>query len=135
MQVGGVKLNVMNEVKPMLDNAVNEQMDVLSKHLRDDRTLELAVRREWAKLCRSIALGAASPSAPALWLEVRPTKAFAAQPRIVPDWVILTVGVQAETRILPNATRPECPFPARLDLVPQLEQGSVAVTEIGRAHV
>ncbi len=64
MQVGGIKLNVVNEVKPMLDNAVNEQIGNLSNHLRNDRTYELAVRREWVKLCRSIALGQAAPGAP-----------------------------------------------------------------------
>ncbi len=59
---------------------------------------------------------------------MRPTRAFAAQPRIIPDWVILTVGVQAETRIVPTATKPECPFPARLDLVSQqLDQGEVKI--------
>ena len=127
MQVGGLKLNVVNEVKPMLDNAVNEQIGSLSNHLRNDRTFELAVRREWVKLCRSIALGQAAPGAPALWLEVRPTKAFAAQPRIVPDWVIMTLGVQAETRIVPTETKPDCPFPAQLDLVPPIEQGTVSI--------
>ena len=104
---------------------MNEQIGNLSNRLRNDRTLELAARREWTKMCRSIPLGAAAAGAPALWLEMRPTKAFAAQPRIVPDWVILTVGVQAETRIVPNATKPDCPFPARLELVPQLDQGNV----------
>ena len=89
--------------------------------------LEVAVRPEWAKLCRSISLGKTAPNAPPLWLEVRPTKAIAAQPRFVPDWVILTVGVQAETRIVPNETKPDCPFPARLDIVPQLDQGKISV--------
>jgi hypothetical protein len=41
--------------------------------------------------------------------------------------VVLTLGVQAETRIVPNATRPDCPFPAKLDLVQQLDQGRVAL--------
>jgi hypothetical protein len=128
MTIAGVKLNVSTEVKPMLDNTVNEQIGRLSNQLRNDRTLELAARREWTKLCRSISLGAAAAGAPALWLEVRPIKAFAAQPRIVPDWVILTVGVQAETRIVPNATKPDCPFPAQLELVPQLDQGNVSIS-------
>jgi hypothetical protein len=57
---------------------------------------------------------------------VRPIKAFAAQPRIVTDWVILTLGVQAETRIVPSETKPNCPFPAQLDLLrQQFDQGSV----------
>jgi hypothetical protein len=127
MKVGGVKLNVLGEVKPMFDTQVNEQIGALSARLRRDTTLETAVRREWVKLCRSIPLGKAAPGAPALWLEVRPTRAFAAQPQVMPDWLILTIGVQAETRIAPTETKPDCPFPARLDIVPQLDQGSVAI--------
>ena len=125
MTIAGIKLHVSNEVKPLLDKTVSEQIANLSNRLRNDRTLELAARREWAKMCRSIALGRAAAGAPSLWLEVRPTKAIAGQPRIVPDWVILTLGVQAETRILPSETKPDCPFPQRLELVPQLEQGNV----------
>ena len=129
MTIAGIKLNVLNEVKPMLDGQVNEQIGKLSATLRADRTLEVVARREWTKMCRSISLGAAAgPNAPALWLEMRPTKAIAAQPRIVPDWVILTVGVQAETRIVPTETKPNCPFPAQLEMVQQLDQGSVAIT-------
>ena len=58
---------------------------------------------------------------------MRPTRAFAAQPRTTADWAILTVGVQAETRIVPNETKPNCPFPARLEIVPQIDQGKVAI--------
>jgi hypothetical protein len=125
MNVAGVKLNIANEIKPMLDKTVNEQIGNLSSRLRNDRTLETAARQQWAQMCRSISLGQAAKDAPHLWLEVRPTKAFAAQPRIVADWVILTLGVQAETRIVPAATKPNCPFPAELNLVQQLDQGSV----------
>jgi hypothetical protein len=123
----GFRFNVTNYIKPQLDGAVNEQMATLSNHLRNDPMLELAVRPEWAKMCRSISLGQTAPNAPPLWLEVRPTRAIAAQPRIVPDWVILTVGVQAETRIVPNETKPDCPFPAQLDLVPQLDDGKISI--------
>jgi hypothetical protein len=127
MTVAGIKLNVSNEVKPLLDRTVNEQVADLANRLRGDRTLELAARREWAKICRSIAIGAAAAGAPKLWLEVRPTRAFAAQPRTVTDWVILTLGVEAETRIVPTATKPNCPFPQRLELVPQLDQGRLSI--------
>jgi hypothetical protein len=127
MQIAGIKLNVSNEVKPLLDKTVNEQIGNLGARLRNDRTLETAARREWTQMCRSISLGHAAKDAPNLWLEVRPTKAFAAQPRILQDWVILTLGVQAETRIVPNQTKPSCPFPARLELVPQLDQGKVSL--------
>ena len=127
LTIAGVKLNVASEVKPLLDRTVNEQMTALANQLRSDPTLEQAARREWTKLCRSISLGAAAPGAPSLWLEVRPTKAFAAQPRTTADWAIFTVGVQAETRIGPKETKPNCPFPARIEIVPQADQGKIAV--------
>jgi hypothetical protein len=127
MQVAGLKLNVSNEVKPLLDKTVNEQIVSLSNQLRNDRSLESTARKQWTQMCRSISLGAAAAGAPGLWLEVKPTRAFAAQPKILADWVILTLGVQAETRILPSETKPDCPFPARLDLVAAIDQGKVSL--------
>ena len=127
MAIMGVKLNIGNEVKPLLDRTVNEQVAALQARVRDDPFLEVAARGEWTKMCRSIALGAAAPGMPNLWLEVRPTRAFAAQPRISESALMLTIGVQAETRILPNETKPDCPFPAQLELVPQAEQGRVNI--------
>jgi hypothetical protein len=127
MSIAGIKLNVSDQVKPLLDKTVNEQIGNLSGRLRSDRTLENTARKQWVQMCRSIPLGQASASAPALWLEMRPTKAFAAQPRILQDWVILTLGVQAETRIVPEATKPNCPFPTQLEFVPQLDQGDVKI--------
>jgi hypothetical protein len=78
-------------------------------------------------MCRSISLGAAAAGVPNLWLEFRPTRAFAAQPRISESALTLTIGVQAETRIVPNETKPDCPFPAQLELLPQIEEGRVNV--------
>jgi hypothetical protein len=125
LSIVGVRLNVGNEVKPLLDKTVNEQVAALQGRVRNDPFLEVAARREWLKLCRSIALGAAAAGMPKLWLEVRPTRAFAAQPRVDQSALTLTIGVQAETRIVPSETKPNCPFPAQLELVPQLEQGRV----------
>ncbi len=127
LSIFGIKLNVSNEVKPLLDRAVNEQIAKLQERVRNDPFLEIAARREWAKMCRSISVGAASAGMPNLWLELRPTRAFAGQPRIDASAVTLTIGVQAETRIVPSETKPECPFPAQLELVPQLEQGRVNI--------
>jgi hypothetical protein len=127
LSIAGVKLNVSNEVKPLLDKTVNEQIASLSNRLREDRTLESAARKQWALMCRSIPLGKAVPDAPALWLEVKPKRAVAAQPNIVADWVILTLGVEAETRIVPSETKPDCPFPQKLDLVAGLDQGKVNI--------
>jgi hypothetical protein len=35
--------------------------------------------------------------------------------------------VQADTRIVPNETKPDCPFPAQLELVPPMDQGKINV--------
>jgi hypothetical protein len=127
LSIAGIKINVSNEVKPFIDQAVNEQIKLLDSRVRSDPTIEQVARREWAKMCRSISFAAAGPSAPNLWLEMRPTRAFAAHPRIDANNVTLTVGVQAETRIVPTRTTPSCPFPLQLQIVPAVEQGRVAI--------
>jgi hypothetical protein len=127
LAIMGARLSVSNELKPFIDRAVNEQMAALQARLRDDPFLELAARREWSKMCRSISLGAEAAGIPNLWLELRPTRAFAAQPRIDSAALTLTIGVEAQTRIVPTETKPDCPFPAQLELVPQIEQGRVNI--------
>ena len=127
VNISGIKLNVLQEVKPYLDRTVNEQMAKLQAQLRNDPMLEQTARREWAKMCRSISLGAAGPNMPALWIEVKPARAVAAQPKIDPNWVILTLGMHAETRIVSSETKPNCPFPTNLELVPPMDQGKIAI--------
>jgi hypothetical protein len=127
MSVLGARVSISNEVKPLLERTVNEQVAALQARVRDDPFVELAARREWAKMCRSISLGAAAAGMPNLWLEMRPTRAFAAQPRISETALTLTVGVQADTRIVPSETKPDCPFPEQLELVPQMDQGKVNI--------
>ena len=127
VKFAGFQFNVSSQIKPQLDSAMNEQMTTLSNRLRNDPMLELAVKPEWSKMCRSISLGASAPNAPPLWLEVRPTQAIAAQPRFVSDWVIITVGLRAETRIVPNETKPDCPFPSQLQIVPPVDKGQISI--------
>ena len=127
MTIVGVRLNVGNEVRPLLERQVNEQVARLQARLRNDPFLEQVARREWAKLCRSLSIGAAGAGLPNLWLELRPKRAIAAQPRIDAEAVTLLIGVEAETRIVPKETKPECPFPATLEIAPQTEQGRVAI--------
>ena len=122
----GMNFSLSDQVKPLLERSITEQVGVLQGRLSDDPLIEHAARQEWAKMCRSIALGAIL-GAPNLWLEVRPTRAFAAQPRIDQSALTLTFGVEAETRIVPQETKPDCPFPARLDLVAQMQQGQVSI--------
>ena len=124
LSILGVKLSVSNEVKPLLDRTVNEQMAALQARLRDDPFLEVAARREWTKMCRSIALGAAAAGMPNLWLELRPTRAFAAQPRISESAVTLTIGVQAETRIVPERDQAGLPVPGTIGTRPADRAGA-----------
>jgi hypothetical protein len=121
----GFRLNLAQEIKPLLDRNVSEQVSELQARVRNDPFLETIARREWTRMCRSLPLGQAAAGMPDLWLEIRPTRAFAAQPRIDQTAITLTMGVQAETRIVPAETKPSCPFPAQLEIVPQLEQGRV----------
>jgi hypothetical protein len=123
LPIAGVKLSVSGEVKPLLDNAVREQTAALEARVRNDPFIETAARSEWTRLCRAIPLGAAGTGAPNLWLEIRPLRAIAAQPKIDPNAVTLLLGVQAETRIVPTETKPDCPFPQTLDIVPQANEG------------
>ncbi len=127
VQLAGVKIDVGNEAKPLIDKTVNQQVASLESRLRNDPIIERTAREEWAKMCRSLPLGGGKTGLPKLWLEMRPIRAAAAQPQIDSKDVTLTVGVQAETRIVPAATKPSCPFPAQLELVPPMDNGKLAV--------
>jgi len=123
----GIKLSLAHEVAPLLEQQVREQTSALERRLRDDPFIEKAARAQWAKICRAIALGAAAPGAPKLWLEMRPTRAIAAQPKIGAAAVTLLVGVQAQTRIVATETKPDCPFPPQLDFVEQANEGTLDI--------
>jgi hypothetical protein len=126
LSVAGIRVNVPAQMKPVIDNAINAQLVAVQARLRDDPALETSARAQWSKLCRSVPLQGAASSLPPLWLEIRPTKALAAQPRIEPSAVMLTLGLEAETRITPAQTQPDCPFPAALTIVPPAP-GRVAI--------
>jgi hypothetical protein len=127
INIAGVKLNLGNELKGLMDPLVNDQIARLQNRLRSDPIIERTVQREWEKMCRSVALGGGKTGLPALWLEMKPVKAFAAQPKIDNRNVTLTIGVQAETRIGPSQTKPQCPFPTQLDLLPRADQNRLTI--------
>ena len=84
LAVAGARVNVPAQVKPLIDKTVAEQIDAVQARIRNDPTFEQNARAQWAKACRSIPLqgtGAGS-TLPPLWLELRPTRAIAAQPRV-----------------------------------------------------
>ncbi|OPH82137.1 DUF4403 family protein [Nitrobacter vulgaris] len=117
LSVAGARLNVPSQVKPVIDRAVNEQIANLQQRIRNDPALERNARRQWTQMCRSIPLQGAAGFQD-LYLELKPVRAIAAQPRIDTSNVTLTLGVEAETRITTAATKPDCPFPQTLAIVP-----------------
>jgi uncharacterized protein DUF4403 len=128
LAVAGARVNVPAQVKPLIDKNVAEQIALVQTRLRNDPTFEQNARAQWTKACRSIPLqgtGAGS-TVPAMWLELRPTRAIAAQPRVDASAVTLTLGIEAETRITPAETKPSCPFPAEIAIVPATP-GRVAI--------
>lgn len=127
LNIAGLRINVANEIKPLLDPLVTKQVNALQARISNDPMLENFARQEWAKMCRSVALGGGKTGLPELWLELRPVKAFAAQPRVDAQNLILTIGTQSEARVGPTQTKPTCPFPATLELVPPLTQGKLAI--------
>jgi hypothetical protein len=122
LSVAGARVNVPAQIKPLIDKTVNDQLAAVQARIGNDPAFERNARLQWARICRSIPLqgtGAAA-SLPPLWLELRPTRAIAAQPRVDASAVTLTLGIEAETRITSAQTKPDCPFPATLVIVPPL---------------
>jgi hypothetical protein len=118
LSVAGARVNVPAQVKPVIDKTVDDQIAAVQARIRNDPAFESNARAQWAKLCRSIPLQGAASTLPPLWLELRPIKAVAAQPHIDASAVTLTLGLEAETRITPAQTQPNCPFPATLAIMP-----------------
>jgi hypothetical protein len=130
LSVAGARVNVPAQVKPLIDKTVGEQLNAVGDRIRADQTLVRNAREQWAKACRSIPLqsAGATSSLPALWLELKPTRAIAAQPNVDAKAVTLMLGIQADTRITPTQTKPDCPFPEKISIIPPTTGGvSIAV--------
>lgn len=127
VSVAGLKIDMAEQARPFIEQAMNDQVRALEAQIRNDPVIERAAREQWQKLCRSIALGGGDTGLPRLWLEMRPVRMAAAQPQVDARNLVLTVGVQAETRITATETKPSCPFPAQLELVPPMDKGKLTV--------
>src|SRR5450755_4712645 len=129
LSVAGARVNVPAQVKPLIDKAVADQISALGERIRDDRAFEQNARVQWDRACRSIQLqGTAASTVPPLWLELRPIRAIAVQPHVDASAVTLTVGIEAETRITSTQTKPDCPFPEKISIIPPTPGGvSIAV--------
>jgi hypothetical protein len=127
LNASGIRLNVSDQIRPLMDKMLDEQLGQLRERARNDPTLEQTARREWTKMCRSIPLPAAAPGLPLLYLEMKPVRAVAAQPRVDVTNVNLMLGIEAQTIVTTSQTKPDCPFPAALQIVPPLDQGKINV--------
>jgi Domain of unknown function (DUF4403) len=125
LALAGARVNVPAQVKPLIDKTVGEQLNAVGERIRADPTFAENAKVQWARACRSIPLQGAGPTAslPALWLEIKPTRAIAAQPLVDAQAVTLTVGIEAETRITASETKPDCPFPDKITIVPPTPGG------------
>jgi hypothetical protein len=128
LSIGVFMIDVSGDVKSALDRTVTDQLKVLQSQVRNDSMLEQTARQQWAKMCRSISLAGIAAGNADLWLELRPIRAFAAHPLIGANAATVTLGVETETRIVATPTKPDCPFPAQLEIVPPVEQGRFAMT-------
>ncbi len=118
LTVAGARVNVPAQMKPIIDKTVNEQLSALSDRLRKDPTIRRVAQAQWARACRSVPLQGTAPGLPAVWLEIKPTRALAAQPAIDANAVSVTMGIEAETRVTAAETKPECPFPDKITIIP-----------------
>jgi Domain of unknown function (DUF4403) len=129
LSVAGARVNVPSQVKPLIDKTVTDQLEAVANRIRKDPSLEQNARAQWSKICRSMPLQGAGQSVssvsslPALWLEMRPTRAIAVQPTVDAAAVTATIGIEAETRITAQQTTPDCPFPDKLSIIPPTPGG------------
>ncbi|MBR0855161.1 DUF4403 family protein [Bradyrhizobium liaoningense] len=121
--VAGAKVNVPAQVKPLIDKNVAEQINIVSERIRNDPALRENAKVQWAKACRSIPLQGSGSSLPPLWLEMKPIRAIAAQPRVDAQAVTLLLGLEAETRVTSTPTKPDCAFPDKISIVPPTGTG------------
>jgi Domain of unknown function (DUF4403) len=124
LSLAGARVNVPAQVKPLIDKNVADQINAAETRIRNDRAFEQNARAQWARACRSIPLqGTGASSLPPLWLELRPTRAIAAQPHVDASAVTDVIGIEAETRITSEQTSPDCPFPEKISIVPPTPGG------------
>ena len=119
--MAGARVNVPAQVKPLIDKKVADQIAAVQARMRNDPTL----RTECAgAMGQGLPLDPAAghrrdgSSMPALWLELRPPARSPRSRASMLPAVTLTLGIEAETRITPVETKPDCPFPATIVIVP-----------------
>jgi hypothetical protein len=111
-------ISVRGHVQRAVDDKLAQLRNQLEAKLRADDRIEKEARRAWAKLCQSFPLDADRDGKPDLYLRVDPVVARASQPRIASNGISLQIGIEANIDVSEDGTRPDCPFPEVLQLLP-----------------
>jgi hypothetical protein len=127
LRIAGVAVEVTEEVKAAIDTAVSEELKRMQARLRAHPLMEQIARREWAKMCGSISLAGVAAGNRNLHLELRPVRLLASQPVIDATSVRLTVGAEAQARVIAAPNTPNCAFPPRLEIIEPLQEGRFSV--------
>jgi hypothetical protein len=123
LTINGFPIEVSGDVKTAIDKAVAEQIEELGKQVGDDKTIETIARGQWDRICKSISLSAISPGNPDMYLQIKPVRAFAAHPVSGEKTATVTLGLEAEARVVATGAQPNCAFPATLEIVPPVDRG------------
>ena len=126
VSVAGARVNVPAQVKPVIDKTVADQIAAAGARIRNDPSLraqcagpmgqgvplDSAARRRRRRVdCRRFG-----------WSCGRPARSRCSRAS-TPAAVTLTLGIEAETRITPAQTTPDCPFPEKISIVPPTPAG------------
>lgn len=111
-------IGIQGQVQSQIDAKLGELKGQLETKMRGDTRLETEARKAWTKLCQAHPLDVDRDGKPDLYLRVTPILARAAQPRIGENAIEQQVGIEARTEIGHDATKPDCPFPASVQLRP-----------------
>lgn len=113
-----VNIDVRGTLQPEVDRMLNSLVQQFQRDIRANRFLEDAAELAWNDLCKSHPVAAVEAGAPTdLWVVVRPIAFHAAQPLIDALGMTLTLGLEADTKLVTEAQAPECDTlpPLRID--------------------
>lgn len=115
--------SLRSKLQPKLNSWTTKQTRKLKTRIAGDDFLEKAAKKHWKELCRSFPLD----SSTGFWLEVKPVAVRAAQPMIDQENVRLQLGLDAQTRVVTEQTKPDCPFPPTL-IIESPRDGRIEIT-------
>ena len=113
--------------QPMIDKTVGEQLNAVGSAVPTDRTLSARPRAVGQGLPLDAAAGLGmTANLPGLWLELQAGPRDSPRSRSGRFGRDRHIGIEAETRITPTETKPDCPFPDKITIVPPTPAGSTS---------